>query len=78
MAVHRQLSITRQGLTVDSHELCVLDEPITVEHIADDLHVVRVAILVEQVDADDPAFHQDRTTTYSLPRSPLSVTDVSP
>jgi hypothetical protein len=58
--------ISRDGLTVDGQSLCAADEPIQVEHVADGLHILHVAIYVEKIEAEDPLIHCERSSTYTL------------
>jgi hypothetical protein len=61
------LGITPDGITVEGAHLQIADQPIRVEQLADDLHIVHVGLLVEQIN-HDTRIHVGREHTYSLPR----------
>jgi hypothetical protein len=62
--------ISRKGLTVDGQALCAVDEPVEVEHVADNLHILHVSIYVENIQAEDPLIRRGQSSTYTLMRPP--------
>jgi hypothetical protein len=68
--ISKLLVISRNGVEIDGQHVAAVDEPITVEDLDDDLHIVRLAIYVERIQADDPAVARDQSSTYTLLKNP--------
>lgn len=64
--ISKVLVISRNGVEIDGLRVAAVDEPITVEDVDDDFHIVRLALYVERVQADDPAVARDQSSTYTL------------
>lgn len=67
--ISKLLTIDRNGVEIDGRRVVAVDEPIAVEHLLEDLHIVRLAIYVERVQADDPAVVRDQSSTYTLAKT---------
>lgn len=68
LPAHELLRITGKSVELDGRPLAAVAEPIQVEHLDDELQIVRLALYVETVDAS-PAAIRTETTTYSPPPS---------
>lgn len=71
------LSLTPDGVFIDGAPLLVAGEPIRVETVAEDLHIVHVGLFVRQV-THDPLIDVETVRTFRPPVNPIPSSTEAP